>query len=378
MSSPAAQVDIGKDAPSGQGTSTHQCACQEGDMRYATAIFIAVMSVLAQASATPSSLIDLASPEAVLRWINAYRAKPDPAGVPAAVRALSRLGAFKDPETSGVFVGFIAGAIGSNPARADELIAKMFPLPASDQWVIVRAIAYSGLPDWKRLMIKFADRMPARKVMIDKSLAGKLPTLWEMTFDKKPSTWETLQGYLTLDGLTGRDSPKKVALEPGPELLDTFWGYYFATGAHRPIWRILAMLPWSKDDNNVEKLTLGSMAKYTLASNAARDAELLAMLKRARDSQPKPVAAVLDQVIDAAETVETTRLRKEALATIDEMRRKGPGSRRNISFWGQVGQGALAVGCIAAAATGHVELGLPCVIGGGLSSAALSVWNGQP
>jgi hypothetical protein len=35
----------------------------------------------------------------------------------------------------------------------------------------------------------------------------------------------------------------------------------------------------------------------------------------------------------------------------------------------------LAAGCIVAAATGQVELGLPCVLGGGLSSAALYYWN---
>jgi hypothetical protein len=44
---------------------------------------------------------------------------------------------------------------------------------------------------------------------------------------------------------------------------------------------------------------------------------------------------------------------------------------------GPVGQGALALGCIAAAVTGHVELGIPCVVGGAALSAALSVWNNQ-
>ena len=34
----------------------------------------------------------------------------------------------------------------ANPDRAEELIGKMFPLPDADQWVIVRAIAYSGIP----------------------------------------------------------------------------------------------------------------------------------------------------------------------------------------------------------------------------------------
>jgi hypothetical protein len=38
---------------------------------------------------------------------------------------------------------------------------------------------------------------------------------------------------------------------------------------------------------------------------------------------------------------------------------------------GQIGQGALSMGCIVAAATGQIELGLPCVIGGAAYSAGL-------
>lgn len=83
-------------------------------------------------------------------------------------------------------------------------------------------------------------------------------------------------------------------------------------------------------------------------------------------------------MIEAAETVDAARLRKKALADIEDLKRKGPGYKRNVSWWGQLGQGALAVGCIAAAATGHVELGLPCVVTGGISSAALSFWDHTP
>jgi hypothetical protein len=213
--------------------------------------------------------------------------------------------------------------------------------------------------------------MPSRQVMIDKYLEGKLPTLYQVSFENKTSTWATLRSYVSFS-----KPVKEVALEPGPELLDTYWGVYFANGTYRPVSRIIMMTAWSKDDNSVEKLTLGSMAKYTLAANATRDATLLAMLKAAREHHPK-VVAILNEIIDAAETVETAKLRKEALASIEELRRKGPGYKRNISLAGQVGQGALALGCIAAAATGQVELGLPCVVAGGVSSAALSYWNGQ-
>ncbi len=35
----------------------------------------------------------------------------------------------------------------------------------------------------------------------------------------------------------------------------------------------------------------------------------------------------------------------------------------------------MALGCVAAAATGQVEVGVPCVVGGALGSAALNYWS---
>ena len=72
----------------------------------------------------------------------------------------------RDSESAGVYAGFLAGVIGSHPGDADRIIAEVLSvLPAEDQWIVVRAIAYSGLPDWKALMSKFAPRMPSRSVM---------------------------------------------------------------------------------------------------------------------------------------------------------------------------------------------------------------------
>ena len=88
-------------------------------------------------------------------------------------------------------------------------------------------------------------------------------------------------------------------------------------------------------------------------------------------------AADLDvgDIVLAAETAETGKLRKDALAAIEQLKMKGPAYRRELSTWGKIGQGALAVGCVAAAATGHIELGLPCVIGGGATNAAAYYMN---
>jgi hypothetical protein len=338
------------------------------------AILVTVLMLLvaAPASAALNPLVDLASLDSVMRWINAYRTNPDPAGVPAAIKALSRFGSFKDPEQSGVFVGFLSGVLATNPDKAEHLVNKMLPLPPGDQWIVVRAIAYSGHPEWRNILRRVSAKVPARQVLIEKYLTGQLPRLYQYEKEPSVSTWDSLKSKVT-----GKELPKAFVLEPSPELLDTYWGYYFATGHARPISRIIEMLPWSLEVDSVDKLTLGSMAKYTLASNASRDPELLVALREARERTPKDTAKVLAQVIDAADTVETSKLRKEAMAAIEELRRKGPAYKRNVSWWGQIGQGALAVGCIAAAATGQVYLGLPCVITGGVSSAALSTWEKQ-
>lgn len=315
-----------------------------------------------------------ASVEGVQKWIYAYRLKPEPTRVPAAVRVMAQIGVLKDPEASGIYIGFIAGVIGSNPKIAEQLVEKMLPIAPEAEWAVVRAIAYSGLPTWKRLMGKVASRIPTRRVMIDKYLSGQLPTLDEIALEKKsPAFMEQVRGYFTFK--EKKRPPPETTFESSPELLDTLWGYYFATGSHAPILRMVTLLPWSKDNESVEKLTVGNMAKFTLASNSARDVKLLAILKGAAPHQPKETTPVLTEVIEAAETVEIARIRREARASLEELQRKGPNSRRNMAWWGRVGEGAIALGCIAAAATGQVQLGLPCVIGGAASSAALKFWS---
>jgi hypothetical protein len=335
------------------------------------------MALGAPVTAAPTSTGDLATTDAVLRWINGYRKKPDLAHVPVAVRTLSRLDALRESETAAVYVGFVAGILGSNPQKADELVEKMLAIKAEDHWFIVRAVAYSGTPNWRDLLYRFADRMPTRRLMIEKYASGKLPTLDAIAFEASPTAMDRVKGFTASVGnfVTGHKTPEPVRLEASPEVLDTLWGYYFATASYGPVERILRMLPWSKDRQDTDKLTVGSMAKFTLASNAAHDAQLLAMLRREMHHQPQDVQPVVNEIIEAVDTMEIAHLRKVALAAIEDLKRKGPGYKRDLSTWGQVGQGAMALGCVAAAATGQVEFGLPCVVGGALGSAALNYWT---
>src|SRR6266404_5763084 len=353
---------------------------QEHHMRYAAIVATAFMLIQpAQAEKTPE-VDPRASLGVVQQWIYNYRAKPDYAHVPAAVRVLFHSQTFKEPENAGIYLGFVAGAIGSNPAKAEELIASFFPVPQEDEWVVVRAIAYSGLPDWRNILRRVAPRMPARRVMIDSYLAGKLPTLTDIPLEEaKPDMLDKLRSALTRNPFAKEDRKLNTTLTfaGNQDLLDTLWGYYFATGSHLPILRIMQMLPWSKSRDTVDKLTVGSMARYTLASYAVRDAGLREFLRSELPNQPAPIKAPLTEVIQAADTVQLGAVRKDALAAVEEFKTKGSDSRRNLDFWGQVGVGAVALGCVSAAALGQVAVGIPCVIGGSASQGLLSFWEKQ-
>jgi hypothetical protein len=278
----------------------------------------------------------------------------------------------RDPDTSGFHVGFIAGVLGANPKIAPALVRKMLPLPEADQWVVVRAIAYSGLPEWKSLLRDVAPRLPVRQAMIDQYIAGSLPTLDAIELDKNPTFLEKMQMH------AGAKLPgPEISFGKNPELLDTLWGQYFATGDYRPVYRILTMLPWSKDRDSVDRLTVGSMAKVTLANNATSYPDLLLLLKSMAKYQTEEVGTPLNDVILAAETAQAPRLKKQALGAIDELKRKGPGYRREMTVWGYVGQGTIALGCIAAAVASLTAAGIPCVVGGAVASAALNYWTAQ-
>lgn len=279
--------------------------------------------------------------ESIARWIYGYRLKPDPEKLPAAVKAMSQYGLFKDSESSGLYLGFMAGVLGANPDKAAALVGRMFPLPPEDHIAVIKAIAYSGLPRWKQVLSGVAERMPARASVIDRYLTGKLPTLAELPLDS------------------------------GPAPLDLLWGSYYATGSYEPVLRIVSILDWSKKADNIDRLTIGSMAKWTLAQNASRDMDLLQLLKRALPHEPAATAGALRDVIEAADVGEVAKIRKAALTSIETMKVKGSEKLQNHNWWGQAGQTALALGCVTASVLGAAAVGIPCVIGGALSGVAV-------
>ncbi len=352
---------------------------QEDNMSRVLALIMALV-LFVPAWAEPLSQAATASTDAGLKWIKDYRRKPDLKAFPAVIRALSDHGSFKNAESAGIYVGFVAGVLHSNPSKARSLTAKILPLPFEDQWLIIRAVAYSGVPQWQDLMRELSVRLPDRQLMTERYLTGKLPTLEKVALEPKTrGTRDKVAGFFKGEWLSkSKEAPEReMTFQSNPDLIDVLWGLYFATGNEAPIAQMLVLLPWSKERDTVEKLTVGSMAKFTLAANAARDAELLALLRRMSASQPKDIAPILKEVIETAETVDTARIGKDALAAVEELKRKGPGSKRDIAWWGQIGEVGLSMGCLGLAVASVGTAAIPCVVGGAMSTAGLK-YLGSP
>src|SRR5947207_10243550 len=143
---------------------------EEYHMRYIAIAAAAFMLVIPARAAVTPEIDPRASLGVGQQWIYNYRAKPDYAHVPAAVRVLFHSQTFKEPENAGIYLGFIAGAIGSNPARAEQLVDSFLPVPPEDEWVIVRAIAYSGLPVRQNLFRRMWPKSLEMRVIIDSTI----------------------------------------------------------------------------------------------------------------------------------------------------------------------------------------------------------------
>ena len=310
------------------------------------------------AAAQPGSSSGFTSAERLLDWVSNYRDHPEFWKVPAAVHAMRDYGLFKDEEQRWFCAGFIAGVLGTNPKDGPGLVPKMFPMPAKEQEVIIRSIAYSGHPDWEDLLTKNADKMPLRKPLIDDFISGRRPTL------------------------------QKLGLElGGAEAVYAHWGYYVATGQHEPIMRIMPALKWSKgadekgffgkltsgwgaDANQLEKVTAGGTAKWTLASYAERDRDLIDLYRAEIPNQPEEVAKPLKDVIEAAELFEADNIRKEQYGAIEDAERNKLTADAGMSKGMTASSLAIATGCVAATALGQAQIAVPCVIGGALYSGA--------
>ena len=212
-----------------------------------------------------------ANPAQLDEWITFYYKRPQPAALVDAMLALSKQGAFRNPDTGAPFFGFLAGVLSKNRAMAPATLRRLAALPPDEQPIVILGLWYSGHPDTKSLLGGLARDMPEQSSMIA-DLSGSTPAkLVELPLDN-------------------------------PGVLAALWGNFMATGDEAPVLRLMDALPFTMiAQGDPQRLALGKVAEWSLTSNAAQHPRVMEIVRRQAAARTGPMANILNRVIAKAE-----------------------------------------------------------------------------
>lgn len=203
-----------------------------------------------------------------------YYKHPEPAVVVDAMLALGKQGALKNPETAAPFFGFLAGVLSKNPATVPAMLRRLAALPPDDQPVVVLGVWYSGRPDAKALLAGLAKDMPEQRAMIEDLSRSNPARLVELPLDKDPG------------------------------VLAALWGNFMATGDEAPVLRVMDALPFTMiAQGDPQRLAMGRVAEWSLASNAAQHPRVMEIVRRQAAARTGSMANILNRVVAKAEEV---------------------------------------------------------------------------
>ncbi len=176
--------------------------------------------------------------------------------------------------------GFLSGVFSSNPDLIESWVGQFNSMHESHLGVVVLGLWYSDLPKAKELTY---------------SIINKHQNLKEQ--------------FAYLD----KGSPvllKNIPVEQGPWVLDALWGNFMATGNKEPVIRIITVLPWIDVKGDINRLTIGGAANWSLTSNAFQHKRVLEICESELEKQSEVITVKLAQVIENAKAE-----RKKSLTT---------------------------------------------------------------
>ena len=185
---------------------------------------------------------------------------------------LSKQGALKNSQSAAPFFGFLAGVLSKNPAMVPATIRRLTALPRDEQPFVILGLWYSGHPETKSLLAGLVKDMPAQRSMIEDLSRSTPPKLIDLP------------------------------LEADPGVLAALWGNFMATGDEAPVLRIMDALPYTMiAQGDQQRLAMGRVAEWSLASNAAQHPRVMEIVRRQAAARTGPMTNILNRVIAKAE-----------------------------------------------------------------------------
>ncbi len=210
------------------------------------------------------------SQEELGKWFTYFYLNPEPQRVPEALEYMSNNGWLDKKNSISPFFGFLSGIFSKYPNEVPTWINSLHLESESHYGVVVLGLWYSSLPDSQ-----------------------------QRTYDliEKHSNLKPQFSYLY------NGSPMAITdipLEQGTWVLDALWGNFMATGNPAPVVRIITTLPWLDVKGDINKLSIGGAARWSLTSNAVQHRKVLEVCESEVKLQATNVANKLTEVLEAA------------------------------------------------------------------------------
>lgn len=203
------------------------------------------------------------------RFLETYYMQPRPELIPRAFAVMSQGTLLKNASARGPLIVFLGTTMRKNPEVIGAMLALAGKLPMEQAGVI-----YSGL--W--FVNTDAMRETLQRVMQDAQQA------------------DVREG---IAALLERQPPdlNDMAID-SPAIVDMLWAWYMASGNPKALQRIIAILPWTMDSNQVNRYVTGTAAKATLIANCKQHPAVLRYCELSFEEQSSDTQRVLQIVLE--------------------------------------------------------------------------------
>jgi hypothetical protein len=227
------------------------------------AIFMFVATLPSPAFSTDEKPADIE----LQKWTTYYYLEPKPELTVEMVRRMAKAGYLEDDSDASTPATFFLGQVfAQNPKKISEWMPQLKDLTEGQEDTLMLALYASNTKEARDFLLFESKNYPPALHERMVELAGQKP-----------------YNLLAQDVVN-------------PEILDAFWGAFFATGDERYVLKVISALGEKKGEMGL----VAGAAKWSLKSNAAQHKKVLQICLDQLDKQPEGVKPVLKQVIDDA------------------------------------------------------------------------------
>ncbi len=187
----------------------------------------------------------LATEDALSQWTTYYYLHPDSSLVVPAIRQLAAFGYFDDDAdaTDAPLIGFLSGLFAQSPTHIEAWLRELDDLDPHAKDVVKRAVELANLPE---------------------------------------------KDFLALEVTS-------------PAMLDLLWGRFLSSGEAAYARRVMSILPWKDQHEDLQQAIIGEAAYWSLTSNALQHERVLALCRHEMKTSSASVRAILAEIVRRVE-----------------------------------------------------------------------------